>query len=318
MLFGASNGDTFMPRCAGLAGLVPMVLALFSLTCGQPARAAEGGGGTVLRGLTMQSPHLGRPIAYSAYVPDAPPPWATLILLHPYDGADDTWRDHMHVADVLRRMRAEGTARPMLLVMPAAGNSWYVDDPRLGGFGPVRTAFLEDLPAGISARFPQAARCRAGRAVAGSSMGGYGALLMALDRPDLFAAAAVFSPSIFRESSARTPDSPNLPLRAFGSLFGQPLDWQRFDAWTLVPRVARLPAPGAGARPAFWIMAGSEDFEVVLDGSVRLHMALRRARVETALRIIPGNHGDDTWKAALPEALTWLSTHLDPAACSGP
>ena len=135
------------------------------------------------------------------------------------------------------------------LLSSLAAQEWYVDDLRPGGFGAVHAAFLEDLPAGIAARFPQAARCRAGRAIAGSSMGGYGALLMALDRPDLFAAAAAFSPSIFRESGARTPESPNLPLRAFGGIFGEPLDWTRFDAWTVVPRVAGLPPPGAPGRP---------------------------------------------------------------------
>ena len=300
----------------GLAGPVLMLLALLALAGGRPAHA-EDAGGRLLRGQSLPSAHLGRPIPFTAYVPDAPPPWATLILLHPFNGGDDTWPDYMHVVDALRAQREEGSP-PMLLVMPSAGNSWYVDDDRPGGFGPVRTAFLEDLPAGIARQFPQAARCRAGRAIAGSSMGGYGALLMALDRPDLFAAVAAFSPSIFRESSARTAELPNLPVRGFGGLFGEPFDWARFDPWTLVPRVARLPAPGAGPRPAFWLMAGSDDYDAVLDGTVRLHLALRRIRAETQLRVFRGNHGDETWRAALPEALAWLSAHLDPASCGNP
>jgi len=283
------------------------LLAMFVLLA-QPARAEP----TLLRGLAAESPALGRPIPYTALVPDAPPPWPVLILLHAYNGGDDSWTDHVKAPDVLRAQIAAGASRPFLLVMPAVGNSWYVDDARPGGFGPVRRALAEDLPSAIAARFPQAARCRAGWALGGNSMGGYGALLLALDRPDLFRAVAAFSPSVFRESAARIPELPNLPMRNFAGLFGDPIDWTLFDSWTLVPRIARLPdAP----RPSFWLMAGSEDFAGIQDGTMRMHLALRRAGIETALRITAGGHDDDTWRAALPEALGWLSARVEPEAC---
>ena len=75
--------------------------------------------------------------------------------------------------------------------MPEAGESWYVDNyanPRLQW----QDYFIYDVIPFVDRHFRTvAARC--GRALAGTSMGGYGALLLALKYHTLFAAAASLS-----------------------------------------------------------------------------------------------------------------------------
>lgn len=217
-----------------------------------------------------------------------------------------------HIAETLDAAIAAGTVRPLLVVMPMGGNSWYVDDADPGGAGPMARALTTDLVRAIDLHYPTVA-CRSGRAIGGLSMGGYGALLYAFDRPDLYAAAISLSGSIFREMPE---DAEARRLRftgMFGSVFGDPFDWRRFNGWNLFPRVARL--RDASALPAVWLEAGDTDFLQLLNGSVALHIALLRAGAESELRVLDGGHEWPVWAEAIGPALAWLSPRLD-AACA--
>ena len=76
--------------------------------------------------------------------------------------------------------------------MPAGASSWYVDSGTVGGPGDYETAIIEDLPRAIQKRFPVAVSPKS-RAIAGVSMGGYGALRLALKHPEMFTAVASMS-----------------------------------------------------------------------------------------------------------------------------
>lgn len=267
--------------------------------------------GVVERDQTTDSPALGRPLVYNVYRPAAEPAagrrWPTLYLLEGRPAEAD-WLDQGFVYEVIDQAVAEGLIPPTLLVIPVTPYSWYVDNPDPGGQGMMRTAILQDLAPAIDARYPTAA-CREGRAIAGVSMGGYGALLYALDRPDAFVAAASFSGAI-----APPIDSHDLPRlkRAdafYDGAFGRPLDRDRFNAWNLFTRVRARPA-GAEPAPAILLAAGDRDRSGLLQSTVRFHAALLRAGFDSSLRIGPGAHDWPTWRAHLADALRWLGPKL--------
>ena len=106
----------------------------------------------------------------------------------------------------------------MVVVTPAAGNSWYVDNADAGGAGYYATAFLDELIPYIDSRFATLGR-REGRAIAGLSMGGYGALRYALDRPDLFCAVASLSGALFKPRQRLDEDDIEDLHGAFGDPF---------------------------------------------------------------------------------------------------
>ena len=302
---------------AGRCGVSATVAAVIALAASAvvPAEAA----GTVERGLSAESPSLGRPIPYSLYRPAAAPVegarWPVLYLFHGLGGGDGDWLAGGDIAATLDREIAAGRLQPMMVVMPMAGDSWYVDDP--AGKARMASAIAGDLVTAIDARYPTAA-CREGRATGGLSMGGYGALLYAFDHPDRYAAAISLSGSIFPEIGADPRPAeiarldPGPPVRVFGAAFGEPFDPARFDEWTLfrrVPAVARAPAP-----PAVWLEAGDDDFPALLDGTVRLHLRLRAAGLDSELRVEDGGHDWGNWRRAIVPALAWLSPKLD-ATC---
>ena len=87
---------------------------------------------------------------------------------------------------------------PMIVVMPDAGTGgWYTDWLRGTQEGPQRweTFHLDELRPFIEARY-QTRTDRDGRAIAGLSMGGFGAMSYAARHPDLFGFAASFSGAV--------------------------------------------------------------------------------------------------------------------------
>lgn len=86
------------------------------------------------------------------------------------------------------RMLAEGRCEPALLVLPDAINRWggsqYLDSPASGRY---QSYLADEVVPFVDARYATIPT-REARAVVGKSSGGFGALRLGLDRPDVFAA----------------------------------------------------------------------------------------------------------------------------------
>ncbi len=108
-----------------------------------------------------------------------------LYLLHGYGGSHRDWLAATQLANVAADL-------PLIIVMPDADNSWYVNSlsDRQRRFEDYITA---DLPAFIRKHYSVDTSWQA---IAGLSMGGYGALILALRHHDRFAFAGVMSGSL--------------------------------------------------------------------------------------------------------------------------
>jgi enterochelin esterase family protein len=270
-------------------------------------------GGEILFDQRAPSAALGRDIAYTLYQPSAAPEpgrrWPVLYLFHGLNGTERDWAEAGRAKETLDRLIEARRIEPLLVVMPMAGNGWYVDNPDPGGAGRLAEAFTADLVNHVDRSHPTAA-CRAGRALGGLSMGGYGALLYAMDHPGRFAAAFSLSGSVFQPM----PDEPEARAARrtsmFNNAFGTPFDWRRFNRWSLLPRV---PAYAADRnRPPLYLAIGEDDFPGLKRGNVLFRRALAEAGVEVPLRVDPGGHVWELWAAQLEPALIWLGGHLRP------
>jgi diacylglycerol O-acyltransferase/trehalose O-mycolyltransferase len=114
--------------------------------------------------------------------------YPVLYLLHGLNYNENTWLD---LSDVEKFTAGFTGAKAAIVVMPDGGpQGWYTDWP--DGKEQWETYHLMHLVPAIDARFRTLAD-RAHRAIAGFSMGGYGALLYAARHPDTFGAAGGFS-----------------------------------------------------------------------------------------------------------------------------
>lgn len=143
----------------------------------------------------------------AGYDPHRAEPYDVLYLLHGGAATYRAWSEDGAVAAQL----GVGTADPLfdgIVVMPEGGRAgWYSDWPGRtdGNFAPQWETFhIDQLVPWVDANFNTSGD-REGRAIAGLSMGGYGALRYAVRHADLFSAVGAFSAGTdIRPAEART------------------------------------------------------------------------------------------------------------------
>ncbi len=289
-----------MMRLSSLAALVALAGPIAAAS-GAPEAQAR-----VLRELAVPSPALGQPIACAVTLPDAydrepDRRFPVLLLLHGTDGGHHDWLDW---GDLVARS-AGAAARgqlPFIIVTPAAGNSWYVDNP--GGEGAWETALVDDLLPAIDARFRTIAG-RSGRAIAGLSMGGYGAVHLALRHPDRFAAVASLSGAVYAPGDPLSEED----IADFHGAFGEPFDRERFARASVYADLAALP-PGT-VLPRFYLSSGGRDQYDLDLAALHFYEALKRRDVPATLVVRAGyDHGWPFWRDDLDAVLAFASSAL--------
>ena len=249
---------------------------------------------------SFMSKHLGREYKMRVYLPDGykderQSQFPVVYLLHGA-GADEKWWTGRGGAEVtLNALIARGQIRPSIVVMPGNGKNWYVDSPG----EKAESAILDELLPYIEAKY-RVSKERNARIIGGLSMGGYGALNLALKNADKFCAAMLMSPAAYdplppEDSSARL-----VPTFMRTGHF-EP------DLWKLHNWPVYLDAYRKNERKvSFWIISGDHDNLGIALLSAQLYakiLPIQPKQVE--LRIVDGDHEAMVWRDALPDALRY-------------
>jgi len=207
--------------------------ALTGLPGRDVSKARDGGGGD-LRQVQFFSPSLGREDSYLIYLPPgysksaaAGRRFRVLYLLHGDGRHQRHGAGHMfqrgHVATAANAVAAS-QAHPMLIVIPEADDGTVVGDSEWANTsrGRFESAVLDAVHA-VDSAWPTIPN-RSARAIAGLSMGGYGAVNVALHHPDVFSVIESWSGYFtqtptgpFTGASRKTLDA-NSPARYVRSL----------------------------------------------------------------------------------------------------
>lgn len=267
----------------------------------------------MLRGASFRSIALGRPLQYSLYLPpgydarDETRRYPTIYLLHGYGGTDVSWIDSGFLKETADRLIAEGALPPSIIVMPFAQTGWYVDSAGSDGAGRWQTAIVDDLITYVDARYHTVSE-GGSRAIAGLSMGGYGALRFALMQPDEFVAAASLSGAIFADVKSAA-DFPEFQLALFGRSFGKTFDPEVFNAdspWRSLAENAGNPSEA----PALYMNVGDRDIPILAAGNAKFVEALKAAGISVTFSVSPGGHDWKLWAEQTPKMLAFLGARL--------
>ena len=118
-----------------------------------------------------------------------------MVLLHGINGSPADWFGAPGIHRKIEALQRRGVLPPAYVVVPAGSNGYWTDS--LDGARPWRQMVVKDLLGVMrdSARFPRLSTRRDHRAISGFSMGGFGALSIALENPHLFGQAIAMSPT---------------------------------------------------------------------------------------------------------------------------
>jgi putative tributyrin esterase len=142
-----------------------------------------------LQTVTFFSSAVAREMKYDIVLPagyhNSDQSYPVLYLLHGYMQNYTVWGRNLGAAFYA------GQIGELIVVMPDGGNSWFVNfaENHEGQANNWEDHIIEDVLGHVDANFRTHSR-REGRAIAGLSMGGYGAITLALRNPDKFVSAA--------------------------------------------------------------------------------------------------------------------------------
>lgn len=237
------------------------------------------------------SPKMQREIPALVVVPDAGvgQRMPVLYLLHGYGGSYLTWQ--RDVTD----LRPLADACGMIVVCPDGENGWYWDSP-LDPSSQFETFVSQELPDWIDAHY-LTIPSREGRAVTGLSMGGHGALWVAMRHKDRFGAAGSTSGGV---DIRPFPDAWQMK-RQLGELRDNRARW---DAHTVINPADSL----ADGELALIIDCGYGDFFFEVNGN--LHEKLMRRGVSHDFLMRPGEHNAAYWSVSLPYQMLFFQRYF--------
>lgn len=214
--------------------------------------------------------------------------YQVLYLLHGLYGDCTDWQRLTGIERYAQR-------RKVAVVMPSASNSFYHDMAHGGRFLSFMT---EELPRFAQAMFPVSAK-REDSFVAGLSMGGYGALKLALSRPELFSCAASLSGAVDIVGLVSS-DKPRAV--GFEDIFG-PADKVAGGGADLFALAARAKESRAGA-PRLFMSCGTEDS--LLGGNRKAKAVFEGLGLDLRYEEHPGAHSWEYWDEHIRRVLDWL------------
>lgn len=264
----------------------------------------------------LNSKILKQVIHYCVYLPSGydesaaqhpPRRYPVLYFLH---GLGDNERTLFNSGGwtLLDDLRHKGEMGDFLIVAPEGRRSFYINSAD----GSVRYSdfFLQEFMPQMENKY-RVQPTRAGRAISGISMGGYGALRMAFAHPELFSAVSAQSAALITESPQQldTAERAGAPLGGvLSAVFGKPISvahWNENNPFVL----ARSNAAGL-RKMKIYFNCGQDDNYGFEKGAAALDAELKRQRVPHEYHPYPGDHSLTYFLSHFAEVMEFHSRAL--------
>ncbi len=256
--------------------------------------------------IELKSALLGRTINYRILYPvkyyateKRDTRFPVLYLLHGLTGHSNDWLDKTRIAGY-------ATHYDLFIVMVEGGNGWYTDSATVPA-DKFESYILNELIPDVEKRFRVSTQ-REGRAIAGLSMGGYGAFKFGLKHPEMFALAAsmsgAFGAASWTEKELKDPGAiRDSLLQTFGP--AESATRAANDVFKLAREVA---AKKIAPLPYFYFDCGTEDFLFSNNRDfVNLFVELK---IPHEYRQLPGDHSWPYWDTQVQEILKLAAVRL--------
>jgi putative tributyrin esterase len=257
---------------------------------------------------TVDAASLGKRVAYNVVLPDgytSDSQYPILWLLHGYSGGRDDWLRRTNLVKEIERY-------PFIVVLPGAENSWYVNAPSDPGAA-YETFITVDLYNDVTRRFSiDTSR----QAIAGLSMGGYGAVMLGLRHPHRYRFVGGLSAALSVASAMGQSDSVlwkgtgKSITKAFGT--GGIASEARYDPLRMFRNTQ------ADSLPYVFLAIGThDDYPIFLPSNRAFTDSLRAYGARYEYHEVPGRHSWVVWGEELEPMLNSAWRVLQPDAGAG-
>lgn len=267
--------------------------------------------------LSVSSKILGRAVPYCILLPPSYDSEKTrrfpaLYFLHGL-GDDEQMLIHSGGFHLIEDLWERNQISEFLIVTPAGGASFYINSR--DGRNRYEDFFLQEFVKQVEKRY-RTKPGRASRAIAGISMGGYGAMHLAFGHSDLFGSVGAHSAALLEKlpALASSDSRQTARSRVFSGVFGAPLDpvfWKKNDPLTIA-RTANF----VGLH--IYFDCGSEDDFGFESGAIDLDKILVSRHVAHEFHLYPGGHNWVYFAEHLPALLKFHSNIFDKSALRYP
>ena len=265
----------------------------------------------IMESLSMKSALLNTDVKYSIYLPDSydysTRQYPVVYLLNGYTGDETNWIQSGGMQRIVDHEINQGHIQEMIIVMPDGDDRLYMN--RTDGTYPYEDMFMTELLPYIENQY----RVRKGKrhtGISGLSMGGAGALKLALKYDQKFGVCAGFSAAIFTEKSVTGSDQ-EFMNRYISKAMPDMVDakgkkrltksYAEYDVLHLV----RTKDPELLKTVKIYFDCGDDDFLSL--GNAELHKELIERKIPHEYRVRDGAHTWPYWRESLPVGLKFIS-----------
>lgn len=246
--------------------------------------------------VTFLSMSLGRDMQYRVILPNKIAAQQKLPVVYLLHGRGENYKSWSNYSDV-----AKFAGLGLILVMPEGKASYYTNaagrpEDRYEDY------IINDLISEVESKFPAASE-RGKRAIVGISMGGYGAIKLALRDPQLFAFAGAMSPAIdvpSRHFSIKRWGQWREHRAIFGPWNGEAQ--HRNDPFVLVNTV--------DPKNMSYLFLTCGEQEGLLASNRKFSRLLAAHHFQFESEFGPGNHDWNQWNVLLPKLFQSLTDHM--------
>ncbi len=261
--------------------------------------------GKVIESLEFKSNLVSYPVKYSIYLPpgyDASErSYPVVYLLHGYSDDETGWIQFGEANSIADKGIADGEFSPCIIVMPDGKVTWYCNSA--DGKDPWEDMFIQEFIPFIEKEYRIRPK-KEFRAIAGLSMGGYGALKLAMRHTDLFSSCVAMSSGTFTDEQILEHENFD---HYFGAIYGPKKKNDLSESWKANSPLHLLETVDAEKLKSvrFYIDCGDDDF--LYKGNSALHVKMRDLRIAHEYRVRNGSHQWSYWRTGLHDGLIFIS-----------
>lgn len=264
----------------------------------------------------LKSEILDREMPYSVYLPDSYEKsnrsYPVLYLLHGMWGDYTDWVNKGEVNRIASKLIDSGEIPEMIIIMPdGLTDAFYINN--YDESVKWEDFFYEEFIPAIEDKYRIVKKSN-NRAIAGLSMGGYGALYHAITHKDLFKACYAMSAAVLEvdpnEGAPRNSDF-NRKLWGPDNEAGLPENFKKHSVQEIIKSMDMYEAPNPYndsevAMPAITLDCGDDDF--LLKQNTNLTHIMKEKKIPFELRVRDGGHTWGYWRTGLDLGLKFVGS----------